>query len=614
MLDDRDLVNLIKEIVSELDDTKINFVESKSDDGLAWVKDGKVYVSEPEKSGKPAVIVPGEDIQLYVNDKLINEEVCILPQDRVEIKIPSKQKIKGKYKLEVSNDKMEAYLYIEPTKILEHVLVDQEPQKKLILNTTTKEKLECPITIKQLGEYLQKANILPTLMDLSEAIILFQNPKKAKVVVARGVPPKPPVDEKVDIRFPLDKKIPVKDDGTVDYRNINKLFTVEEGALLACKKPSVPGEPGINVYGEIIRPAPPRKKILVADKGAFLSEDGEKVFAKKSGHPILRKVGQTYFFRVEDILVHEGDVDFKSGNIIFYGSLVAVYGNVYKSMTVQSSGQLFIQGIVSGAKIISYDSMKIQGNSFNSVISAGIFKDSLDLIQNCIDELEGEILKIIQIISILYEQQVLKGSKMSYGYVLKLVIEKVKMNLPRVVKKLNDLCNSSLMDLPENINKIIFLANRIINYPHTVDNEDILSTLLKGVKLLKDYFHSMGSRKANIEIKGAANCQISATGDVTVRGPGCTNTLIEAGGNVNINKVFRGGEIKSAGDILIGEVGTKTGLKTTIRTSESKKIMVKLCNEGVTLAIGKKFKRIDRRVSNLLAYLDKDGELKTKFF
>ncbi|MFZ5647692.1 MAG: DUF342 domain-containing protein [Bacillota bacterium] len=617
MILEKELIRLLENILP-VEDSVVDLPEDTSDfskeindpnSGVAWVKEGIVFVRDPEGEGSLATITPGQGVDLYVNSVLQKDRVQVSSADRIEVKL-AKKEFPGKFKLELTKDKMEAYLIVEPTRMLTHKLVCQKPQQHLVLKTVVREKLVSPLNLEQFKELLSEANVV-TGADFGEAVRLIYNPEQARVLVARGIPPGPPVDEKVEIQYPQNFKFTpvIKEDGTVDYYNLKNICCVEEGALLAQKHSGIPGTPGQNVCGEVVLPPPPRKVVLRAGKGAVLSEDGNKIFAKRSGRPINRKAGQVHLISVEDVLIHEGDVDLRTGNLRFKGSLLMVYGNVHNSMAVQATGLILINGIVSGARVNAYDNICIGGNTINSTVNAGVDEGLLQNLLFHIDIIEKGFKKIVEIIRFLTAHERVKTAGVNYGYLLKLVIEKKLKEIPKTMPELNKLIKSSFVDLPDEIEKVMLSANRVLTNPYRFASEEELFKLLQGIEFMRDYFIGRSMLKGNLDIAGAVNCQLFATGDVTIHSQGCFNTTIQAGGSVKINGVFRGGEIRAGGNVLIVEAGTERGVKTVIEAGKKSVVRIYQCNEGITIKIGTKVGQIMNKAKSLVVALDKNGEL-----
>ena len=384
--------------------------------------------------------------------------------------------------------------------------------------------------------------------------------------------------------------------------------------MLARKHPGITGRSGRNVCGEVVLPSPPHNVILRAGRGAILSDDGNKVIAQKSGRPVLRQSGQVYLIYMEDVLFHDGDVDIQTGNICFKGSLVIIRGNVRESMTVGATGIIRVDGIVSGGRVAAYERVRIEGNVINSVVCAGLSDELLKDILICIDSLEEDIKKVVNIISLPTFQDVVQNSGISYGYLLKLIIEKKLVEIPVIMEKLDNLFKTLLFGIPEDLENIFMAYSRLLTNPYQISSIENLCQLLQGIGFAREYFKGMRTQKANLEIGGAINCRIFATGDVSIRGKGCFNTNIRADGSVRINGVFRGGEIHAGGSVVIGEAGTEMGVRTIIEVGERGTVKIGECNEGIIIRIGRRTGRVTGKISGLRAELDRDGNLQIKSY
>lgn len=619
MLSEKDLIDLIDKVsadgnIAGLLENRVPLTEQDPNNGTAWVKEGQFFVRDPEGGSNPATITPGPGVQLHINGVLISSKAPVSSTDRVEIKLLN-QIIDTKPKLTLAKDKMEARLIFEPARHVSYKLIDQEPQQNLFLKTMACVKLESPFNLDTFKKMLFAENVV-TGIDFPKVTRLIFNPEPANVIVARGVQPEPPVDERVEILFPLESKITPFESGTgkVDFFNINNIFSVEEGTLLAYKQLGTPGKPGKNLCGEEVLPPPPRKIELRADKGTILSEDGHKVFAQKTGRPVLRRAGQIYLIHVEDVLIHKGDVDITSGNIQFKGSLVVVHGNVHESMKVQTTGLIVINGSVSWAKVVAYDNIQIKGNTINSTVSAGISKEILQNMLAQIISLEKSFIKIIEIINILTAQERVQNIELSYGYLLKLIIETKVKEVPKIMSKFQELHKTSFVDLPDDMEKAINKLKVVLDDPHKVSHKEELLELLKDIQLIKNYFIGRKEQRAEIQMAGAASCRLAATGNVIIGDIGCFNTTIHAGGNVRINGVFRGGHLRASGTVLIEEAGAEMGAKTLIEAGKNGMVRIRDCNEGVIIRVGEKRASIIRKVSNLVAKQDENNNLQIKTY
>jgi len=176
-------------------------------------------------------------------------------------------------------------------------------------------------------------------------------------IIAEG---KPPVfGEEAQIVIEVDTEVSTQplilEDGSVDFRQINLLKTVEKDQLLAVKIPPTKGEDGITVRGEIID-STGKDKPLPHGKNTYVSEDGLSLYAQVSG----RIIRERKKLNVENILAIHGDVDYSVGNIEFVGD-IAISGDVLGGFKVQTQGDIRIKGVVEAAEIISLEGNVIIG-------------------------------------------------------------------------------------------------------------------------------------------------------------------------------------------------------------------------------------------------------------
>ena len=174
----------------------------------------------------------------------------------------------------------------------------------------------------------------------------FQNREYCEdILLAEGVPPTQGRDAYIEYKFNTDKKAKptLKEDGSVDFFNLNILNHCMEGDVLAVLHKEEPGTPGFNVFGDPIKPADVRTAVLRYGKHIELSENGLVLTSQVNGHVEL--VEDSVF--VSNVLTVE-NVDTSTGNIDYDGS-VQINGNVFTNFTVKASGDIEVKGVVEGA-------------------------------------------------------------------------------------------------------------------------------------------------------------------------------------------------------------------------------------------------------------------------
>lgn len=179
-----------------------------------------------------------------------------------------------------------------------------------------------------------------------------------QVQVAWGTEAKEGTDGYYDFNFKydLDGKPEILEDGSVDYRSVNRIETVEDGQVIATYHPAVQGEPGMTVTGKNFAAKVAREQPPLKGKGFDRSEDGLTYTAAFPGK-ITMQNGRIIITKVYEI---SEDVDLAIGDIAFSGDVI-VHGNVCTGVCIQADGSITVDGIVEAASLWSGKDMLIRG-------------------------------------------------------------------------------------------------------------------------------------------------------------------------------------------------------------------------------------------------------------
>jgi uncharacterized protein (DUF342 family) len=164
-----------------------------------------------------------------------------------------------------------------------------------------------------------------------------------KILVATGTPPVNGQDAKIIYNFTIDhSKLQLKEkDGRVDFKDLDLVDNVEAGQILARKVPKEMGQDGSSVTGKVLPARAGRDVEIGVGKNVRIAEDGITALATINGQAILA-AGK---INVEPIYTVPGDVNFKTGNILFLGT-VMVKGNVEDGFSVKAAGNIEVMGSV----------------------------------------------------------------------------------------------------------------------------------------------------------------------------------------------------------------------------------------------------------------------------
>ena len=185
-------------------------------------------------------------------------------------------------------------------------------------------------------------------IDKDAIISYFSNREYCKeIIIARGRKTREGSDAKIDYLFKsnLRAKPTMREDGSVDYFNLNIISNVNKGDLLAVMTPEDPGDPGENIFGEVLRPHPVKGAKIKAGKNTLLSDDGLELTADADGHVTLQE-GKVV---VSSVITFE-NVDVSTGNINYDGS-VEVKGTVATGFSIKAGANIIVKGVVEGATL-----------------------------------------------------------------------------------------------------------------------------------------------------------------------------------------------------------------------------------------------------------------------
>lgn len=208
---------------------------------------------------------------------------------------------------------------------------------------------------------------------------LEKRPYCTSVILAKGQPPVQGTDAKIEYYFNTDPRVKptLNEDGSVDFFNLNTISHCQEGDLLARLYPAVPGKPGKNVKGEVLKPRDVKYANLRYERNAVVNEEKTELRAGVSGHVNLieGKVFISNVFTVEN-------VDNSVGNIDYDGSVV-VNGNVCENFTVKAKGNVTVKGVVEGATIEAGGNLVIV-RGINGM-NKGVFKAEGNIVSKFIE-------------------------------------------------------------------------------------------------------------------------------------------------------------------------------------------------------------------------------------
>ena len=171
----------------------------------------------------------------------------------------------------------------------------------------------------------------------------------APYLVAEGTAPIHGLDAKIHYNFETEPdKIHIRErkDGSIDFKELNKISNVIKGQPLASKTRPESGVDGRTVYGQYIPARDGRDIDIDIGTNVALTEDGMKAVATDNGHVMLKN-GKII---VDTVLLIPGSVDASTGNVNVLGS-VEIKGNVEDGYSVAAQGRIEVAGYVGRANL-----------------------------------------------------------------------------------------------------------------------------------------------------------------------------------------------------------------------------------------------------------------------
>lgn len=226
-------------------------------------------------------------------------------------------------RVEVSEDDMEAYVFVPSSKVKN-------------------------LTEERIRAILKKEKIVSGIDEDAIKRMVSQKICDEKVLIAKGKPATTGENGRFEFLFNSEiKKNPkMLPDGSVDYRNTKYFQMVKEGDKIAEYISATRGESGYTVKGRFLSAKPGKEVPPLKGQGFYMTEDKKEYFAKVDGKIEIKN----RLLMIENVLIIKGDVDLISGNVDFVGD-VHVKGDVASGMVIKAKGQVVVSGHV-GAAII----------------------------------------------------------------------------------------------------------------------------------------------------------------------------------------------------------------------------------------------------------------------
>ncbi len=586
-------------------------------DGFVEIQEGSIEVTNPKGSGKPALLIPQEGVELEINGKHVKDKGQVNSEDDIKLKeltytTPPEITVK------ISKDKLYAELEVTPEKKIHYKLTDQTPKNTVYLKVDKNEF--------STGKYPSREEIVLELKKNgviygidTEILEQFARGEVTQGTIAAGVLPHEGTDGYVEFLFEKDiKKIEHESEekGKIDYRERFHIPQVSEGDTLAIIYDPVEGTSGKNILGEEIPPKPIKEVNVRCGDGVTLEEN--KVIATSNGRPLLKK-GKNPFISVEPIYVHKGNVDMQSGNLRFQGH-VKIEGEINEGMTIKAEGDLEVLNNAAGSNVITGGNATFSRNLINCNVKAGglhiLCQELNQHLEKLCDMVGSTLSAVRQLIKALKERG--EQAENNFTVYTQTLLTTKFPDIPDTLQTIRNMLEKAEFSPPDSVLKRINEADRFFLGEEWKKSKDASSfaKIYKSIQEASNTLASLSTSPSSITSYYVQNSYLKCTGDIHVTGPGSYNSQFECGGKVYIHRLFRGGTIFAEDDVAIGEAGTPGSMLSQgiIQVPKEKSIFIKKVHEGTRIKIGERIHRFDDIEYNVKAKLDhEDNRIKIKY-
>lgn len=144
------------------------------------------------------------------------------------------------------------------------------------------------------------------------------------------------------------------DSDFLDIREMQQRMTVKAGHLVAEIRYQTPPATGKSIYNEDVA-GPPNDDLIIRVGDGIQQRENGRFFATADGIPLIEPEA----ISLTKVLVHNGDVNLRTGNIRFDGP-VEIKGSIDNGAIVETTGDLIVHGTIRGAQVHSLGTLTVK--------------------------------------------------------------------------------------------------------------------------------------------------------------------------------------------------------------------------------------------------------------
>ncbi|WP_100372180.1 FapA family protein [Bacillus sp. FJAT-45037] len=578
--------------------------------GMAWVKDG-VLSCQSSETHYPLVTVQ-KGIKLFKNQQLVGLHTLIVSEkDEYKLAVENDE-VKTNWKVTLDANCFKATIHVKPGYRIIRKIKDVAPGEHIKIIMEEQRVPHNSMTYEDIMKELETYRVLYGF-NHSEIIKATEATEAGDFEIATGTEASLGKDGWFEAKVLMKSEtgMKLKEDGSVDYRESTVIPTIKEGQSIGVIHPPVPGLPGRTVRNE---PLPAKQtKAITLQLAPGLEKLEQNVISLKNGRPKIETRGLLVRVSVLSKLTHKGDVNLSSGNIHFKGD-VEVTGQVEEGMSVKTSGDVFVHKEINHANVTATGSITSNGHVVSSIVSAGKSNIFIAELGSKVAIILAQLQKMLTLIEQLTNAPAFKKTDIAKKGLRPLIIillEKKFNDLPSLLNEYNRTVKkaSEFLDDPRWKDVSRKLSQHFLTLSTESITMDSIKELVSEMCDLHDFSQTEVEPEAYIQIPSVVNSELYSSGDITINGEGSVHSTVYAGGRVAIDGIVRGGHVFGKVGVIIHEVGSDKGTKTTIAVPSDQMIKIHKAMDGTVIKVGHAVYTFSETTRHIRARLDEKHRL-----
>lgn len=541
-----------------------------------------------------------KNINLFINDcKCENFKEYEVTSSDILTYTCEKTQANREATINISEDKMKAYITVVYTPEVEYKLKDKESFLNLAITTEIlNEKEPEHFTIVELKKMLKEKGVVYGIID--EVLDAILEGGTTTLLIAEGKKPVNDIPSEIKLFFtPSQMMFPdIDSDEKVDYKNLFRISNVNAGDKIAQIIPETIGEDGVNIFGQTIKREHVRKMPINATTGCKIEDNNIIATIDGKAHIANRNVTVNPVYTVET-------VNMNTCNIKFYGD-IEVYDSVDDNMSVNAGGSLDVSQNVNTSNVVTGGEITILGNALNSKILSGQIdirkKEYLDVLA----EFRSIVLKIVDYINSLN----LKNPKFENNDFIRSLSENSFSNFQKIALNIVSL---NIKNKTKHNGLVEFIKDKVLGY--NILKLDSLNEVLALIKILDneiDYYDKNIIVPLDIRIGYCQDCDIKSTGNIIIGGKGEYISKLNAMKDILFTRsdsVARGGILTAGANISAGIIGSRAHIPTTLIVPKFGKISAAVAFKNTVFCFGKSKIILDETYENINVHFNQETRI-----